>query len=49
MGRTQVSQRFEVTQRRISNVIHGKINICGLDALAHMVMTSGRHFAIACP
>jgi predicted XRE-type DNA-binding protein len=48
LTRTQVSQAqaavlFGVTQPRVSDLMHGKINVFSLDALVNMATTAGLH------
>ena len=48
LARTQMSQAqaatlFSVTQPRISDLMRGKINLFGLDALVNMATAAGLH------
>ena len=48
LTRTQVSQAqaavlFGVTQQRVSDLMHGKINVFSLDALVNMATSAGLH------
>ncbi len=39
----EAARRLDVTQPRISDLIRGKINLFGLDALVNMVAAAGLH------
>jgi predicted XRE-type DNA-binding protein len=41
LSRTQIAKLFGVTQPRVSDLIRGKIDMCGLDALVNMAATAG--------
>lgn len=41
MSQAQAAKFFGVTQSRISDLMHGKINLFGLDALVNMVTAAG--------
>lgn len=43
MTQMQAAKFFGVTQSRISDLMHGKINLFDLDALVNMVTTAGLH------
>ena len=48
LTRTQVRQAqaavlFGVTQQRVSDLMHGKINVFSLDALVNMATSAGLH------
>jgi len=43
MSQTQAAQLFGVTQPRISDLMRGKINLFGLDALVNMASAAGLH------
>ena len=44
MSQAQAAQLFGVTQPRISDLMRGKINLFGLDALVNMASAAGLHF-----
>ena len=46
MSQTLAAERFGVTQPRISDLMRGKINLFGLDALVNMAATAGLHVEI---
>lgn len=43
MSQTQAAKLFGVTQPRVSDLIRGKINLFGLDALVNMAAAAGLH------
>lgn len=43
MTQSQAAELFGVTQPRISDLIRGKINLFGLDALVNMAAAAGLH------
>ena len=43
MTQAQAAQLFGVTQPRISDLMRGKINLFGLDALVNMACVAGMH------
>lgn len=43
MNQQQAAQLFGVTQPRVSDLMRGKINLFGLDALVHMAVAAGLH------
>jgi predicted XRE-type DNA-binding protein len=43
MSQAQAAQLFGVTQPRISDLMRGKINLFGLDALVNMASAAGIH------
>lgn len=43
MSQAQAAQLFGVTQPRISDLMRGKINLFGLDALVNMASAAGLH------
>ena len=43
MSQAQAAQLFGVTQPRISDLMRGKINLFGLDALVNMASSAGLH------
>ena len=43
MSQAQAAQLFGVTQPRISDLMRGKINLFGLDALVDMASAAGLH------
>lgn len=43
MSQAQAAQLFGVTQHRISDLMRGKINLFGLDALVNMASAAGLH------
>jgi predicted XRE-type DNA-binding protein len=43
MSQTQAAALFGVTQPRISDLMRGKINLFGLDALVNMATAAGLH------
>ncbi|MCL2160835.1 MAG: helix-turn-helix domain-containing protein [Betaproteobacteria bacterium] len=46
MSQTQAAKLFGVTQPRISDLMRGKINLFGLDALVNMATAAGLHIEI---
>ncbi|MGB5086221.1 MAG: helix-turn-helix domain-containing protein [Methylocystis silviterrae] len=43
LSQSQAAQLFGVTQPRISDLMRGKINLFGLDALVNMAAAAGLH------
>jgi predicted XRE-type DNA-binding protein len=43
MSQAQAAKRFSVTQPRVSDLVRGKIDLFGLDALVNMVAAAGLH------
>ncbi len=43
LNQSQAAKLFGVTQPRISDLMRGKINLFGLDALVNMAATAGLH------
>lgn len=43
LTQTQAAKLFGVTQPRISDLMRGRINLFGLDALVNMAATAGLH------
>ncbi|WP_454689360.1 helix-turn-helix domain-containing protein [Achromobacter aloeverae] len=43
MSQAQAAQLFGVTQPRVSDLMRGKINLFGLDALVNMAAAAGLH------
>ena len=43
VSQTQAAKLFGVTQPRISDLMRGKINLFGLDALVNMATAAGLH------
>ncbi len=43
LSQSQAAKLFGVTQPRISDLMRGKINLFGLDALVNMVAAAGLH------
>ncbi|MDE2463160.1 MAG: XRE family transcriptional regulator [Alphaproteobacteria bacterium] len=43
MSQTQVARLFGVTQPRVSDLMHGKINLFSLDTLVNMAAAAGLH------
>ncbi len=46
MNQTQAARLFGVTQSRISDLMRGKVNLFGLDALVDMAATAGLHVEV---
>ena len=46
LSQAQAAQLFGVTQPRISDLMRGKINLFGLDALVNMASAAGLHVDI---
>jgi predicted XRE-type DNA-binding protein len=46
ISQTQAAKLFGVTQPRISDLMRGKINLFGLDALVNMAAAAGLHVEI---
>ena len=43
MNQTEAAKLFGVTQPRVSDLMRGKINLFGLDALVNMATAAGLH------
>ena len=43
MNQAQIARLFGVTQPRVSDLMRGKINLFGLDALVNMAAAAGLH------
>lgn len=43
MTQAEAARRFGVTQPRISDLMRGKIDVFGIDALVNMLATAGLH------
>ena len=43
LSQSQAAQLFGVTQPRVSDLMRGKINLFGLDALVNMAAAAGLH------
>ncbi|QAA92542.1 helix-turn-helix domain-containing protein [Pollutimonas thiosulfatoxidans] len=43
MSQTEAAKLFGVTQPRVSDLMRGKINVFGLDALVNMTAAAGLH------
>ena len=43
MSQSQAAKLFGVTQPRVSDLMRGKINLFGLDALVNMAAAAGLH------
>jgi predicted XRE-type DNA-binding protein len=43
MSQQQAAQLFGVTQPRVSDLMRGKVNLFGLDALVNMAVAAGLH------
>lgn len=43
MSQAQAAKLFGVTQPRVSDLVRGKINLFGLDALVNMAAAAGLH------
>lgn len=46
MSQAQAAKLFGVTQPRVSDLVRGKINLFGLDALVNMAAAAGLHVEI---
>jgi len=46
MSQSQAAKLFGVTQPRISDLVRGKIDLFGLDALVNMASAAGLHIAM---
>jgi predicted XRE-type DNA-binding protein len=46
MSQSQAAKLFGVTQPRVSDLMRGKINLFGLDALVNMAAAAGLHVEI---
>lgn len=47
LNQAQAAQLFGVTQPRISDLMRGKINVFGLDALVNMAAAAGLHLHLS--
>lgn len=47
MSQAEAAKLLGVTQPRVSDLMHGKINVFGLDALVNMAAAAGLHIEIA--
>lgn len=47
MGQAKAAKLFGVAQPRVSNLVRGKINLFGLDALVTMTAAAGLHVECA--
>jgi predicted XRE-type DNA-binding protein len=43
LNQAQAAELFGVTQPRVSDLVRGKINLFGLDALVNMAVAAGLH------
>lgn len=43
ISQAQAAELFGITQPRVSDLVRGKINLFGLDALVNMVTAAGLH------
>lgn len=43
LSQAQAAKLFDVTQPRVSDLMRGKINLFGLDALVNMASAAGTH------
>ena len=43
LSQAQAAKLFDVTQPRVSDLMRGKINLFGLDALVNMASAAGMH------
>lgn len=43
LSQAQAAKLFDVTQPRVSDLMRGKINLFGLDALVNMATAAGMH------
>ena len=46
LSQTQAAKLFGVTQPRVSDLMRGKINLFGLDALVNMASAAGLHIEL---
>jgi predicted XRE-type DNA-binding protein len=46
LSQTQAARTFGVTQPRVSDLVRGKIDLFGLDALVNMAAAAGLHVEI---
>lgn len=46
LSQVQAAKLFGVTQPRISDLVRGKINLFGLDALVNMAAAAGMHVEV---
>ncbi len=46
MSQVQAAKLFGVTQPRVSDLMRGKVDLFGLDALVNMVAAAGLHIEI---
>ena len=47
LSQRQIAKHFGVTQPRVSDLMHGKIDVFGLDALVNMAATAGLHVRLS--
>jgi predicted XRE-type DNA-binding protein len=47
LTQAQIGKLFGVTQPRVSDLLRGKINVFGLDALVNMAAAAGLHVTIS--
>jgi predicted XRE-type DNA-binding protein len=47
LSQTQIAKLFGVTQPRVSDLMLGKIDVIGLDALVNMAATAGLHVKLS--
>ncbi len=45
----ETARRLGVTQPRVSDLLHGKINLFSVDSLVNMVVAAGLQIEVACP
>lgn len=43
LNQSEAAKQFGITQPRVSDLLRGKINLFGLDALVNMAATAGLH------
>jgi predicted XRE-type DNA-binding protein len=48
LSQSQAAKLFGVTQPRVSDLVRGKINLFGLDALVNMASAAGLHVECTC-
>jgi len=46
ISQAEAAKRLGVTQPRVSDLMHGKINLFGLDALVNMATAAGLHLEL---
>ena len=46
LNQTEAARLFRVTQPRVSDLMRGKINLFGLDALVNMAAAAGLHIEL---